>query len=115
MTDSFQLLQVLGVEQSGTGDGDGLPARTEHGPAVGATFGDPEGFSFFQQMEDWEVVDSALTAFGEAESGAFAFSQSSVLDSYQLARYIVVRDLEPGGAVAVGPGGEATPTDDGRV
>ena len=41
--------------------------------------------------------------------------ETSVLDAYEGAIRIVVRDLEPGGAVAVGPRGEATPTDDGRV
>ena len=41
--------------------------------------------------------------------------EASVLDTYQLAISVVIRDLEPGGAVAVGPGGEAAPTDDGRV
>lgn len=41
--------------------------------------------------------------------------ETSVLDAYEGAIRIVIRDLEPGGAVAVGPGGEATPTDNGRV
>ena len=42
-------------------------------------------------------------------------AETSVLDTYELAVRIVIRDLEPGGAVAVGPGGEAAPADYGRV
>ena len=41
--------------------------------------------------------------------------ETSVLDAYEGAIRIVIRDLEPGGAVAVGPGGEATPTDYSRM
>ena len=85
-------------------------------------------------MENREVVDSALTAFGEAESRFRVFfallmthpypsqegswmtkGDTSILHTYQLAIHIIVRDLEPGGTLAVGPGGEATPTDHGRV
>ena len=41
--------------------------------------------------------------------------EASVLYAYESAISVVVRDLEPGGAVAVGPGGEAAPADYGRV
>ena len=41
--------------------------------------------------------------------------EASVLHAYESAIRIVIRDLEPGGAVAVGPRGEAAPADDGRV
>ena len=41
--------------------------------------------------------------------------EASVLYAYESAISVVIGDLEPGGAVAVGPGGEAAPTDDGRV
>ena len=41
--------------------------------------------------------------------------ETPVLDAYEGAIRIVLRDLEPGGAVAVGPRGEATPADNGRV
>ena len=41
--------------------------------------------------------------------------ETSVLDAYEGAIRIVIRDLEPGGAVAVCPGGKAAPTDYCRV
>ena len=39
----------------------------------------------------------------------------SILHAYKGAIRIVVRDLEPRGTVAVGPGIELAPTDDSRV
>ena len=41
--------------------------------------------------------------------------ETFVLHAYEGAIRIVIRDLEPGGAVAVCPRGELAPTDDGRV
>ena len=56
-------------EQGGGGNGDGFVAGGEHGPAVGGAFGDVEGLVGFEHVEDWEVVDGAVGATGEAEAG----------------------------------------------
>ena len=41
--------------------------------------------------------------------------EASVLHAYESTISVVIWDLKPGGAVAVCPGGEFTPADDGWV
>ena len=59
----------LSGEQGCWWDGDGFVAGWEEAPAVGAAFGDVEGFAGLQEAEDGQVVDAALGALREAEAG----------------------------------------------
>ena len=57
------------AEQCGTGDGDGLVAAGEHGPAVAGSLGDVERVALAEPPEDGQVVDVAGVAVGKLESG----------------------------------------------
>ena len=108
-------MEVVGFEEGGGGDGDGFVAGGEECPAVGGAFGDVEGFVFLEEVEDGEVVDGAAGSFREAEARFGARGEVAVLDADEVAVGVVVGDLEPVGALAVAPGGEAAPADDARV
>ena len=77
-TDNRQQFLVFGFEEGCGGDGEGFVAGGEHGPAVGAAFGDVEVFALFEQVQDGEVVDAALGAGWEAETGEKTPSNSPV-------------------------------------
>ena len=84
-------------------------ATGKHCPTIGTAFGDVEFFSWFEEIQDREVVDYASASIRKSESGAFC-SQVPPLDSNQLTIDVVIRYLEP-----VLPAGEPAPTDNTRV
>ena len=104
-------------------------AGGEEGPAVGGAFGYPEGLGLAEAAEDGEVVDGAAGALGEAETKPHPRPLSArrggnwvglvvevtVLDADEVVVLVEVGDLEPVGALAVLPGGEAAPADDAGV
>ena len=115
------LLQFALMKGGGTGDGNGFVACREETPAVGTAFGNVERLSWFQMLQNLQIVDVAFGAFGETETRSLWFQvQSSMfqvtpLDSRQVAVGIVVGRLEPVVAVAILPGGDAAPADDAWV
>ena len=68
-----KLFRILSFQERGGGDGDGLVTGREHGPAVGAAFGDEERISRTEAVEHGQVVDTALRTLREAEAGQAAF------------------------------------------
>lgn len=119
------------VERRGRGDGDGLVPREEHRPAVGAALRDPERFARAKAQQHGLVVESASRPLRKPEarlghglgrgrpSGrlslrgrAFLVVEVAVLQSHEPHVRVVVGRLQPMGAVAVGPRGEAAPGDD---
>ena len=90
-------------------------AGGEECPAVGGAFGYPEGLGLAEAAEDGEVVDGAAGALGEAETGFCSWGEVTVLDADEVVVLVEVGDLEPVGALAVLPGGEAAPADDAGV
>lgn len=119
------------VERRGRGDGDGLVPRGEHRPAVGAALRDPERFARAKAQQHGLVVESASRPLRKPEarlghglgrgrpSGrlslrgrAFLVVEVAVLQSHEPHVRVVVGRLQPMGAVAVGPRGEAAPGDD---
>ena len=115
------LLQFALMKGGGTGDGNGLVACGEQRPAVGTAFGNVERFSWFQMLQNLQIVDVAFGTLGETETRSLWFQvqssrfQVTPLDSSEVAVGIVVRRLEPVVAVAILPGGEAAPADDAWV
>lgn len=107
--------EVVAGEEGSGGDGDGFVACGEESPAVGGAFGDPERFVLMEVVEDGEVVDVAMGAFGESEARRGGWGEVSVLDAGEVAEAVEVWDLQPIGAVMVAPGGEPAPADDARV
>ena len=55
-------------KQGGGGDGDGFVAGGEHGPAVGAAFGDVERLALLEPIQHRQVVDAAPGASREFEA-----------------------------------------------
>ena len=119
------------VERRGRGDGDGLVPRGEHGPAVGAPLRDPKRFARAKAQQHGLVVETASRPLRKPEarldhglgrgrpSGrlslrgrAFLVVEVAVLQSHEPHVRVVVGRLQPMGAVAVGPRGEAAPGDD---
>lgn len=119
------------VERRGRGDGDGLVPRGEHRPAVGAALRDPERFARAKAQQHGLVVESASRPLRKSEarlghglgrgspSGrlslrgrAFLVVEVAVLQTHEPHVGVVVGRLQPMGAVAVGPRGEAAPGDD---
>lgn len=119
------------VERRGRGDGDGLVPRGEHRPAVGATLRDPERFARAKAQQHGLVVETASRPLRKPEarldhglgrgrpSGrlslrgrAFLVVEVAVLQTHEPHVGVVVGRLQPRGAVAVGPRGEAAPGDD---
>lgn len=119
------------VERRGRGDGDGLVPRGEHRPAVGAALRDPERFARAKAQQHGLVVETASRTLRKSEarldhglgrgrpSGrlslrgrAFLVVEVAVLQSHEPHVRVVVGRLQPMGAVAVGPRGEAAPGDD---
>ena len=118
------------VERRGRGDGDGLVPRGEHGPAVGAPLRDPKRFARAKAQQHGLVVETASRPLRKPEarldhglgrgrpSGrlslrgrAFLVVEVAVLQSHEPHLRVVVGRLQPMGAVAVGPRGEAAPGD----
>ena len=66
----FHLTSDIIREQGCGWDSDGLMACGEQSPAVGAALGDVERLALFQQAEDRQIVDAALRALREAETGS---------------------------------------------
>ena len=119
------------VERRGRGDGDGLASRGEHGPAVGAALRDPKRFARAKAQQHGLVVETASRPLRKPEarldhglgrgrpSGrlslrgrAFLVVEVAVLQSHEPHVRVVVGRLQPMGAVAVGPRGEAAPGGD---
>ena len=90
-----QLFLILGREQRGRGDGDGLMTGGEHGPAVGAAFGNVELVAWAQQIQNGQIVDAALRPAGESEPRRAAAHQVAILNAHKSAVAIVVRYLQP--------------------
>ena len=87
----------------------------EECPAVGGAFGDVECFSFFKLVQYWQIIDATLRSLWELKAWLAAGCEVAVLDADEVAVGVVVGDLEPVGALAVAPGGEAAPADDAWV
>lgn len=124
------------VERRGRGDGDGLAPRGEHRPAVGAALRDPKRFARAKAQQHGLVVESASRPLRKSEARlghglgrgghsrgrpigrlslrgrAFLVVEVAVLQSHEPHVRVVVGRLQPMGAVAVGPRGEAAPGDD---
>ena len=124
------------VERRGRGDGDGLVPRGEHGPAVGAPLRDPKRFARAKAQQHGLVVETASRPLRKSEARlghglgrgghsrgrpigrlslrgrAFLVVEVAVLQSHEPHVRVVVGRLQPMGAVAVGPRGEAAPGDD---
>lgn len=113
------------VERRGRGDGDGLVPRGEHGPAVGAPLRDVERFARVKAQQHGLVVEAASRPLRKSEARlghglgrgglrgrAFLVVEVAVLQSHEPHVRVVVGRLQPMGAVAVGPRGEAAPGDD---
>ena len=69
ISESLKKFQIFFIQQRCRRDGYCLMSCREHGPAVGATFGDIEFIARLQQVQDGQVVDGALRTLREAESG----------------------------------------------
>ena len=54
------LLQFALMKGGGTGDGNGLVAGRQEAPAVGTAFGNVERLSWFQMLQDLQIVDVAF-------------------------------------------------------
>ncbi len=122
---------VFGFQECGGGNGDRLPPRGEHRPAVGAALGDVERFALAEQAQHREIVNAALRPVREPKAGLLlrllllprnvrgilggTIVEVAVLHSDEPPLLVEVGDLEPVGAVAVLPRGEATPACHPRV
>ena len=60
--------EVVGFEECGTGNGDGLVSGTEQGKAVGHSLREKERFVGFEQPEDGQVEHVALAVSWETET-----------------------------------------------
>ena len=93
--ESGELFHVRTFEEGGRGDGDGLVAGGEHGPAVGAAFGNVEWLAWAKHIQYRQVVNTALGALGESESRQGATNEVAVLDANEMALAVVIRYLQP--------------------
>lgn len=124
------------VERRGRGNGHGLASRGEHGPAVGAPLRDPKRFARAKAQQHGLVVETASRPLQKSEARLgygigrgshsrgrprgrlslrghpFLVVEVAVLQSHEPHVRVVVGRLQPMGAVAVGPRGEAAPGDD---
>ena len=89
-------LEFLLVEQCCRRDGYCFVAGGEHCPAVGGSFGDVEVFSWFQHLQDGQIVGVASVAVRKAESRLSGVgSHVATLYANEFAFLIVVRYLQP--------------------
>lgn len=113
------------VERRGRGDRYGLAPRGEHRPAVGATLRDVERFARAKAQQHGLVVETASRPLRKSEARlghglgrgglrgrTLLVVEVAVLQSHESHLRVVVGRLQPMGAVAVGPRGEAAPGDD---
>ena len=103
MGEAVEECEVEGSEKSGRRDSDSLVSAREHGPAVGATFGDVEFVAGTKEVGHGEVVDVACGSAGESESWECSWCEVTVLKSDEIPRVVEVRYLQPWVMVAVGP------------
>ena len=90
-------------------------AGGEERPAVGGAFGDVQYLALFESVQYWQIVDAALRSLRELKTRLATRREVAVLDADEAAVGVVVGYLEPVGALAVAPGGEAAPAGDAWV
>jgi len=87
----------------------------EHGPAVGAAFGDEERLARTKQVQHGQIVDAAARALRESEAGRGTLHEIAILYTYQLALAVVIRYLQPRYALLISPRRQPTPPNHSRI